>query len=130
MSSALLNITIGLATSIIGGGSVWLWQRVRNARLLRRKEIFFGLEPGGTCLIVMNNKANMVGSTHHHDVQAMIEIAALAGGVGSLVLIESCNEFHGINGDRTEFCIGGPGGGSNPRTGGHLAAHLPSVPWS
>jgi hypothetical protein len=34
---------------------------------------------------------------------------------------------HGINADRTEFCIGGPMGGSNPRTGAHLTAHLPGV---
>ncbi|MEP7022283.1 MAG: hypothetical protein ABJB47_00385, partial [Actinomycetota bacterium] len=114
-------------TSIIGGGCVWLWQRVRNASGLRRKEAFFGLEPRGTCLIVMNNKFGAEGATHHDDVQAMIAVATLASGIGSSVVIESCNDLHGINGDRTEFCIGGPTGGSNPRTGAHLAAHLPGV---
>src|SRR5690606_38773854 len=36
-------------------------------------------------------------------------------------------DFRGGNGDRTEFCVGGPIGGANIRTGGHLAAHLPGV---
>jgi hypothetical protein len=125
VSSVLANIAIGLVTSVIGGGGVWLWQRARNVRALWRKENFFGIEPAGTCLIVMNNKYDMPGSTHHNDVQAMIEIATLASSIGSSVLIESCNEFHGINGDRTEFCIGGPG--SNPRTEGHISANLPGV---
>lgn len=127
MSVALVNIVIGLATSVIGGGSVWLLERAKNARVRHRQERFFGLAPGGTCLIVMNNKFNMPGSAHHNDVQAMIEIATLASSAGSAVIIESCNDFHGLNGDRTEFCVGGPAGGSNPRTGGHVAANLPGV---
>lgn len=75
----------------------------------------------------MNNKWNAVGSAAHNDIQAMIEVATLASDVGSSVSVVSCNEFQGSNGNRTEFCIGGPGGGSNPRTGAHLAAHLPGV---
>jgi len=125
LSAALLNIVIGLATSILAGGSVWLFERGKNARFLRRRASFFGIEPGGTCLIVLNNKYNMVGSTHHNDVYAMIEAVTLANDVGAQVDVESCNDFRGSNGDRTEFCIGGPG--SNPRTGGHVAAQLPGV---
>jgi hypothetical protein len=127
VSSALVNIAIGLITSVVGGGAVWLWQRVRSGSILRRQEAFFGLQRQGTCLIVMNNSASTRGATHHNDVQTMIEVATLASSLGSAVLIESCNDFHGINTDRTEFCIGGPMGGSNPRTGAHLAAHLPGV---
>jgi hypothetical protein len=127
VSSAFWNIVVGLVTSIIGGACVWAWQRLRSASRLRRKEHFFGLAPRGTCLIVMNSKAGLTTATHHHDVQAMIEIATLASGIGASVEIESGGTFQGINGDRTEYCIGGPAGGSNPRTGGHLAAHLPGV---
>jgi hypothetical protein len=127
VSSAFLNIVIGLVTSVIGGVCVWAWQRVQGASRLRRKARFFGLEPRGSCLIVMNNKAGLTAATHHHDVQAMIEIATLASGIGAAVQIESGADFRGINGDRTEYCIGGAAGGSNPRTGGHLAAHLPGV---
>lgn len=127
MSSALVNIAIGLVTSVVGGAAVWLWQRVRSGSILRRQEAFFGLRRRGICLIVMNNTAARLGATHHNDVQAMIEVATLASGIGSSVLIESCNDFHELNGDRTEFCIGGPMGGSNPRTGAHLAAYVPGV---
>ena len=42
---------------------MWAWQRVRGATRLRRKERFFGLEPRGTCLIVMNNKAGLSAAT-------------------------------------------------------------------
>jgi hypothetical protein len=125
VSAALLNIVIGLITSILGGGSVWLYERAKKARFLRRRAAFFGIEPGGTCLIVLNNKYNMPGSTHHQDVYAMIEVIALASETGAKVDIESCDDFRGSNGDRTEFCIGGPG--SNPRTSGHMASHLPGV---
>ena len=125
--AAILNIVIGLVTSVLSGGSVWLWDRGKNIRVVRRKAAFFGLKPGGTCLIVMNNKYNKVGSTHHHDVHAMIEVATLANDTGTRIAVESCNDFHGSNGDRTEFCIGGPTAGSNPRTGGHLASHVPGV---
>ncbi|WP_462185881.1 hypothetical protein [Frankia sp. CcWB2] len=55
----------------------------------------------------------------------MIEVATLAGELGCPISVHSCDEFYDINGDRTEFCLGGPE--SNPRTGGHLATHLPGV---
>jgi hypothetical protein len=125
LSAAFLNIAIGLATSVLSGGSVWAWQRARNSRVLRRKGTFFGLKPGGACLIVMNHKYNAPGSTAQDDVQVMIELATLASEIGSKVSVRSVDEVQGVNADRTEFCIGGPG--SNPRTLGHLANHLPGV---
>lgn len=39
--------------------------------------------------------------------------------------MRSCDEIQESNGDRTEFCVGGPS--SNPRTAGHLANYLPGV---
>lgn len=125
MSSVLINVIIGLVTSVISGGSVWLWQQARRVRIIRRKERFFGIEPGGTCLIVMNNRPDMAGTASHDDVQAMIEVASLASSSGALVRIESGADFREINGDRTEFCIGGPR--SNTRTSGHIAANLPGI---
>lgn len=125
MSAAVLNIVIGLVTTVLSGGSVWLWEGGKNARLLRRKAAFFGIEPRGTCLIVMNNKYDKPGSMHHNDVQTLIEVATLASDTRAQVTVESGNDFHGSNGDRTEFCIGGPS--SNPRTAGHLRSHLPGV---
>lgn len=84
MSAAFLNVVIGLVTSIIGGAYVWGWQRVRNASSLRRREKFFGLEPRGTCLIVMNNRvgqtlaARLPGVTV--DTTASREIPAIVAG--------------------------------------------------
>jgi hypothetical protein len=127
--SVVVNIAVGLVTSVISGSGVWLWQRGNHARALRRKAAFFGLRPGGECLIVMNNKYDRPGSAAHKDVRAMIEVATLAGEFGCQVSVESSGDFHASNDSRTEFCIGGPWGGSNIRTGGHLAAHLPGVDW-
>ena len=127
VSSALANIALGLITSVVGGAAVWLWQHLAVRRSRRAKESFFGLARGLGCLIIFNNAAGRRGAMHHNDVQAMIEVATLAASTGSPVSVESCNDFQGLNGNRTEFCLGGPGGGSNPRTGAHLAAQLPGV---
>ncbi|MFJ3894495.1 hypothetical protein [Streptomyces sp. NPDC090083] len=129
MLSVMVNIAVGLVTSVISGGCVWLWQRGKHARALRRKEIFFGIVPGGECLIVMNDKYDRPGSAAHRDVRAMVEVATLASELGCQVSLESSKDFHASNAGRTEFCIGGPWSGSNPRTGGHLAAHVPGVAW-
>ncbi|MFE9646343.1 hypothetical protein ACFYO0_19995 [Streptomyces sp. NPDC006365] len=114
-------------TSLIGGGFVWLWERGKRARVLRRKADFFGLVPGETCFIVIGNKHNARGVATHKEIRAMIEVATLAGQLGCDVATESSDDFRGSNDDRTEFCIGGPLGEANLRAGGHLAAHLPGV---
>ncbi|MET9223362.1 hypothetical protein ABZX65_32025 [Streptomyces sp. NPDC003300] len=121
-----MNIAIGLVTSLLGLGFGWLWERGRRSRALNRKAAFFGVRPGETCLIVLGNKHNAPGTAQHRDVRAVIELAMLAGELGCRVTVES-GEFRGSNADRTEFCVGGPIGDSNIRTGGHLAAHLPGV---
>ncbi|MFI0409521.1 hypothetical protein [Actinomadura sp. 3N508] len=127
MSAALLNVLIGLVTSVLSGGGVWLLNRARQARTLNRKAAFFGLGGGAPCVVVMNDKYNKPGTTAQDDVHALVEIAMLARELGSPVTIRQAREFRESNGSSTEFCIGAPSGGSNPRTGGHLAAHLPGV---
>ncbi|MFD8213168.1 hypothetical protein ACFV2U_05410 [Streptomyces sp. NPDC059697] len=127
MAGVALNIVVGLVTSVLSGGLVWIWQRVGTTRDQRRRCAFFGLEPGGTCIVVMNNQWNKPGSTEHHDVQAMIEAVVLARRTGCEVITRSSDEFRDGNGDAVEFCIGGPENGSNVRTGGHLAHNLPGV---
>lgn len=127
VAAVVLNVLIGLVSSVISGGSVWAWQQGRRSRLRRRKAAFFGLGEGIECLIVMNDKFDKPGSVAQHDVHAMIEVSALAHELDSRVSMTKAAEFQGSNGDRTEYCIGGPAAGSNPRTGGHLSAHLPGV---
>jgi hypothetical protein len=125
VSAAVMNVVIGLITSVVSGAGVWAWQRVARARFLDRERSFFGIGRGGTCLVVMNHKWSKPGSMDHEDVQALIEVATLAREAGAELEVRSCDEIHESNGDRTEFCVGGPA--SNPRTDGHLAAHLPGV---
>jgi hypothetical protein len=125
MSAALLNVVIGLVTSILSGGSVWAWQRIKTSRIVKRKKLLFGLKPGVTCLIIINNKAGNPGSTSRNDVYTMVEIVTLAHEIGCPVSIRPGDDFNESNGNRTEFCIGGSN--SNPRTGGHLASQLPGV---
>ncbi|WP_116211562.1 hypothetical protein [Streptomyces olivoreticuli] len=127
MAEVALNIAIGLVTSVLSGGWVWLWQRGKAARILQRRARFFGLRPGETCIIVMNNRWDLPGSAEHHDVQAMIEAAVLAHQVGCAVSMRSSDEFREGNDNCVEFCIGGPENGSNVRSGGHLAHNLPGV---
>ncbi|MDT3398948.1 hypothetical protein RKE29_20255 [Streptomyces sp. B1866] len=118
-------------TSLVGGGLVWLWERGRRTGALNRKAAFFGVRPGETCLIVLGSKYNTPGTAAHRDVRAAVELAMLAGELGCRLTLES-GDFRGGNGDRTEFCVGGPLGNANIRTGGHLAAYLPGMtihPW-
>ncbi|GHG98024.1 hypothetical protein GCM10018780_23930 [Streptomyces lanatus] len=117
---------IGLVTSLLGGAFVWLWERARKARAVNRRAAFFGVRPGETCLIVLGNKYNSPGTAHYRDVRAVVELTLLVGELGCDAAVES-GGYRGSNGDRTEFCVGGPTGGANLRTGGHLAAHLPGV---
>ncbi|MQA97029.1 MAG: hypothetical protein GEV11_21175, partial [Streptosporangiales bacterium] len=127
MSDVFVNLAVGLVTSVVSGLAVWVWQRGRRSVVLRRKAAFFGLEPGGTCLIILSHKYNVPRAMPHEAVHAMIEVVTLAQGIGAAITLEDGESFRGGNGDRTEFCIGGPAGGSNRRAGGHLAAHLPGV---
>jgi hypothetical protein len=85
VSSALLNIAIGLVTSVLSGTAVLLWRRAASSRILHRKAEFFGLRAGSPCLIVMNNHWQLPGSASHDDVQVMLEIAALAYEAGCSV---------------------------------------------
>ncbi|MGW1781768.1 hypothetical protein ACWCQQ_21870 [Streptomyces sp. NPDC002143] len=125
--SVVVNVLVGLVTSLIGGGFVWLWERGKRSRVLQRKADFFGLVPRETCFIVIGNKYNAREVATHKEIRAMIEVATLAGQLGCDVATESSDEFRGSNDNRTEFCIGGPLGEANLRTRGHLAAHLRGV---
>ncbi|MBZ4320325.1 hypothetical protein [Streptomyces huiliensis] len=126
MQSLLENIAVGLVTSFLGGAFVWLWERTKRTRAVNRRARFFGVRPGQTCLVVLGNKYNSPRTATYPDIRAAVELTLLAGELGCEVVVES-GDFRGGNGDRTEFCVGGPEGGANLRTGGHLAAHLPGV---
>lgn len=126
MLGVLGGVVTGLLTSLLGIALGALWERGRRARALHRKADFFGTRPGGQCVIVPGSKHGRPGTTQQHDLRAVVELAVLLSELGCGVSVES-GDLRGSNGDRTEFCVGGPIGGANPRTGGHLAAHLPGV---
>ncbi|MEU5110736.1 hypothetical protein AB0G64_04460 [Streptomyces longwoodensis] len=126
MLSLLVNVAIGLLTSLVGLGLGRLWERGRRTRALYRKAAFFGTRPGEHCVIVVGTKHGQPGTTQQRDLRAVVELTVLLSELGCRVSVES-GDLRGSNGDRTEFCVGGPIGGSNPRTGGHLTAHLPGV---
>lgn len=125
MSSVLANILIGLITSLITGTSVWLWQRTRAARVWRRKAAFFGVNAGQPCLIILNHHHRSPWTMAHYDIRALLDVASVVDQLGGRIAVEAAAEFRGTNGDRTEFCIGGPG--ANRRSAGHLAYHLPGI---
>ncbi|MEU7471865.1 hypothetical protein AB0A94_25645 [Streptomyces sp. NPDC044984] len=126
LAGAIGDLLLGLLASCLSGLAVWLWQRGRHTRDLRLRMRVVGARPGDTCLIVMNNKYGAPGTTHHHDVQAMIEAAVLSHSLRCEVEIVRSDDFRGGNEDKPEFCIGGPLG-SNVRSAGHLAHSLPGV---
>ncbi|MGW1562647.1 hypothetical protein ACWCQ1_40010 [Streptomyces sp. NPDC002144] len=123
----VVNVLVGLVTSLVGGAFVWLWERGKRRRTLWRTAKFFGMVPGESCLIVIGNKHHVPGVAPHKEIRALIEVATLASHVGCDVVTESSDDFRGSNDDKTEFCIGGPMGDANVRTGGHLRAHVPGV---
>ncbi|MFF0204857.1 hypothetical protein [Streptomyces sp. NPDC005017] len=126
MLSLLANVAIGLLTSLVGLGLGSLWERGRRRRALYRKAAFFGTRPGEHCVIVVGTKHGQPGTTQQRDLRAVVELTVLLSELGCRVSVES-GDLRGSNGDRAEFCVGGPIGGSNPRTGGHLTAHLPGL---
>ncbi|MFD7437499.1 hypothetical protein [Streptomyces sp. NPDC059861] len=126
MVSVLGNIAVGLLTSLLGVGLGAAWERWRRTRALNRMAGFFGVRPGEQCVIVSGSRHGMPGAVQQRDLRAVVDLAVLLSGLGCAVTVES-GDLRGGNGDRTEFCVGGPVGGANPRTGGHLAAYLPGV---
>ncbi|WP_049568256.1 hypothetical protein [Streptomyces sp. SBT349] len=125
MSSVMLNILIGLITTVISGGSVWLAQRAKAARLWRGKAAFFGIQPGQRCLLILSRHHEKPRATGHRDVRALLEVAPLVEELGGRISVEPADEFLGTNGEATEFCLGGPV--ANRRSAAHLAHHLPGV---
>jgi hypothetical protein len=125
MSSVIANVLIGLATSLISGISVWLWQRARTAAASRRHRDFFDTGPGQGCLVVMGHHHSSVHQLSRLDVHTLLELGALIHELGADATFEDAHTMRAGNRDRTEFCVGGPD--ANERSAGHLTHHLPGV---
>jgi hypothetical protein len=125
LSAVILNIVVGLMTSLISGGSVWAWGRARVTRRQRERARFFGLSPGDTGRIVAPQAFGAPRTISKHDVFSIVELAKLMRDLrADLDVVGSGEGAYGV-GDLTEFCVGGPT--ANARMQSHLARFLPGV---
>ena len=125
LSAVILNIVVGLITSVIGAGSVWAWGRARVTRRQRERASFFGVSPGDTCRIVAPQAVGAPRTISKHDVFSIVELAKLMRDLrADLDVVGSGEGAYGV-GDVTEFCLGGPA--ANIRMQSHLARFLPGV---
>ncbi|MGE5291877.1 MAG: hypothetical protein ACM3ML_32725 [Micromonosporaceae bacterium] len=125
MSAVILNIVVGLITSLVSGASVWAWGRARVTRRQRERARFFGLSPGDTCRIVAPQAFGAPRTISKHDVFSIVELAKLMRDLrADLDVVGAGEGTYGV-GDRTEFCVGGPS--ANVRMQSHLARFVPGV---
>ena len=125
LSAVILNISIGLITTLISAALVWVWGRARLTRRQRERAKFSGVSPGDTCRIVAPHAASAPRDIAKHDVFSIVELAKLTRDLkANLDVVDSDEGSYGV-GDITEFCLGGPD--ANVRMQSHLARFLPHV---
>ncbi|MFF4312594.1 hypothetical protein [Streptomyces sp. NPDC001507] len=126
MNDDLRNIILGVVAAGISAALGWLARTSLWRRSLRRKQAFFGLPENSESLLVVNrDPATSEPAVHRFDVFALLELAALIKDCGAnLQMVTQDNVQQGF-GERTEFCVGGPG--SNRRMLAHMSAMLPGV---
>ncbi|MFE4970180.1 hypothetical protein [Streptomyces sp. NPDC056660] len=126
MNDDLRNIILGVVAAGISAALGWLARTSLWRRGLRRKQAFFGLPENSESLLVVNrDPATSEPAVHRLDVFALLELAALIKDCGAnLQMVTQDNVQQGF-GERTEFCVGGPG--SNRRMLAHMSAMLPGV---
>jgi hypothetical protein len=129
-SDVVEQLVLGLGTSVISGGAVWIGQRLTVSRRLRRRRRFLGLgRVYPRAHIFVGRKYGSTDSIHENDVAAALEISALlraAGGNMVDIVPAATNNAAGPGGaNSVEFCLSGPG--SNARTGAHLRRHVPEL---
>ncbi|MFE2065035.1 hypothetical protein ACFXDH_22010 [Streptomyces sp. NPDC059467] len=126
MNDDLRNIVLGVVAAGISAALGWLARTYIWRRKLRRKQAFFGLPENSESLLVVNrDPATSEPAVHRFDVFALLELAALIKDCrANLQMVTQDNVQQGF-GERTEFCVGGPG--SNRRMLAHMSAMLPGV---
>ncbi|MFE9614106.1 hypothetical protein [Streptomyces sp. NPDC006012] len=126
MSDDVRNIILGVLAAGISAGLGWLARTALWRRRLRRKQAFFGLPENSEALLVVNrDPATSEPAVHRFDVFALLELAALIKECGAHLQMVTQDNVQQSFGDRTEFCVGGPG--SNRRMLAHMSAMLPGV---
>ncbi|AVV47860.1 hypothetical protein C6376_32930 [Streptomyces sp. P3] len=120
------NIVLGVIAAGVSAALGWVTRTSLWRRRLRRKQAFFGLPEHSECLLVVNRDAGSADlAVHRHDVFALLELAALIKDCGAGAEVVTQDAARQGFGERTEFCVGGPG--SNRRMAAHIQALLPGV---
>ncbi|MGR8007312.1 hypothetical protein [Streptomyces hypolithicus] len=125
MTDDVRNIVLGVIAAGISTSLGWLARSYLWRRKLRRRQAFLGLPRGSESLLVVNREPGGDGAVHRYDVFALLELAAVIKDCGAHAQILSHDVIQQGFGERTEFCVGGPG--SNRRTAAHLQSLLPGV---
>ena len=126
MNDDVRNIVLGVIAAGISAALGWVARTYLWRRKLRRKQAFFGLPENSECLLVVNRDAGSADlAVHRHDVFALLELAALIKDCGAHAEVVTQDAARQGFGERTEFCVGGPG--SNRRMAAHIQAMLPGV---
>ncbi|MDQ1015103.1 hypothetical protein [Streptomyces afghaniensis] len=126
MNDDVRNIVLGVVAAGISATLGWLARTFLWKRKLRRRQAFFGLPENSESLLVVNrDPAATEPAVHRFDVYALLELSALIKGCGAHLHVVTQDTAHQGFGERTEFCVGGPG--SNRRMVAHMAAMLPGV---
>ncbi|MFI2640737.1 hypothetical protein [Streptomyces sp. NPDC018610] len=126
MNDDVRNIVLGVIAAGVSASLGWLARTYLWKRRLRRKQAFFGLPDNSESLLVVNrDPATSEPAVHRFDVFALLELSALIKDCGAHIQVATQDTAHQGFGERTEFCVGGPG--SNRRMLAHMAAMLPGV---
>lgn len=126
MNDDVRNIVLGVIAAGISASLGWFVRTYLWKRKLRRKQTFFGLPDNSESLLVVNRDPSSSDlAVHRFDVFALLELSALVKDCGAHAQIITQDAAQQGFGERTEFCVGGPG--SNRRVAAHLAAMLPGI---
>ncbi|WP_199847944.1 hypothetical protein [Streptomyces dysideae] len=126
MNDDVRNIVLGVVAAGISAALGWLARTYLWKRKLRRKQAFFGLPDNSESLLVVNRDAGSPDlAVHRYDVFALLELSALIKDCGAHAEVITQDAARQGFGERTEFCVGGPG--SNRRMAAHMHAMLPGV---
>jgi hypothetical protein len=125
-SDLLVQLALGVGSSVVTGSAVWLGQRARASTRTRSLRRFLGLVGPyrNSCRIVVGRHHSNQRLIHQFDVAAMLEVSALVRAAGVSPVVLSAEEA-ADTADEVEFCVSGPT--ANPRMAAHLRRYVPGL---